>query len=298
MKEMTNQEEPKSENGYPTMNESEATHSNNTPSIHQDEIEVVLESTSLSQSDSIDFLNEESFNSNSVENDWIQYCMSASISDTKCTYKEFEEWLSSQNLENDPLYSILSHCEEKTVRPNPQDDSFELDCDAFHEYPLTENDLLSQHEGWRVLEDKIFDGDVLLYSGNISGDKLNGEGRWYYRNHTIMYNGFFSSNLWNGYGCMFYPNGTLFYKGYWKNGKMKGKGMLYKPVNLPYCNAEQRKYIWENENNDYLSIAKSHQSKFYSFKLCVCLRIPRELERVIRISIFLLRVVCHHPLTK
>ena len=264
-----------------TIQENEQENKNEIKNEHENEIkneiknEIMPDSTSCSQSDPIDFLNEDSFDSNPIENEWIQYCVAAAINDEKCTSNEFEEWLASQDLENDPIYSILSHSDDTTVKPDSQDRSNELDCVAFHEYPLTENDLLSQHTQWRIIDDKIYDGDVLLYQGAISGDKLNGEGRWYYKNRTVLYNGFFSSNLWNGFGCVYYPNGTLFYKGDWKKGKMDGLGTLYKPINLQYCNAEQRKYIWDNERRDHLSIAKSYKNNFCSFKSCVCLTIPR-----------------------
>ena len=255
-----------------TINENENEIKNENQNENQSEIknenqsEIIPDATSLSQSDPVDFLNEDSFDSNPIENEWIQYCVSAAINDEKCSSKEFEEWLSSQDLEKDSIYSILSHSDDTTVKPDSQDRSHELDCVAFHEYPLTENDLLSQHKQWRIIDDKIFEGDVLLFQGAIAGDKLNGEGRWYYKNRSVLYNGYFSSNLWNGFGCVYYPNGTLFYKGYWKKGKMDGLGALYKPINLQYCNAEQRKYIWDNERRDHLSIAKSYKSNFYSFK--------------------------------
>ena len=108
-------------------------------------------------------MNEDSFDSNPIENEWIQFCVSAAINDEKCSSKEFEEWLSSQDLEKDSIYSILSHSDDTTVKPDSQDRSHELDCVAFHEYPLTENDLLSQHKQWRIIDDKIFEGDVLLF---------------------------------------------------------------------------------------------------------------------------------------
>ena len=164
------------------------------------------------------------------------------------------------------MFSILSQSKDKAAEVRTHSHSSELDCVAFHEYPLTEDDLLSRHTQWKVLKDQIFDGDVLLYQGDISGDKLNGNGKWYYKNRTVLYEGEFSSNLWDGHGCAYYPNGTLFYKGHWKKGKMNGMGELYKPINLQYCNAQQRKYIWDNEGKDNLSIAKSYKSKFNSFK--------------------------------
>ena len=261
-----NQYQNQNQNQNQSQNQNSDTAQSTAPTSNQTGPEVLLDSSSLSQTDPIDFLNEDSIDSNPIENEWIQFCLSASINSSTCTNKEFEDWLSSQDLENDSVFSILSQSKDKAAEVRTHSHSSELDCVAFHEYPLTEDDLLSRHTQWKVLKDQIFDGDVLLYQGDISGDKLNGNGKWYYKNRTVLYEGEFSSNLWDGHGCAYYPNGTLFYKGHWKKGKMNGMGELYKPINLQYCNAQQRKYIWDNEGKDNLSIAKSYKSKFNSFK--------------------------------